>query len=390
MLVLVNLRKLCGLRCVQFVHPSKNQMKLMCTIKGITLEYEKDPEPLFTDAETQKLLKSMTQLQFSKVFRQRTVADNTPTTKFMTTEELEQAFRASFKKAERLLEMPPLVKIKEDEQRIISKDPALKDFSDSKFVISDVTYGLRQSERKVVIRQIDGTLEYAPMDVVKRINQIYAPMTGRSLQTPKMFEDVHLKRCLDEHKYEFVLDRLLMQYEPYEKEFHRISSTVYQHINENKDFDALRSTRHFGPMAFFLAWHKSIDDLLYDMIQRDYLYNGVELIALLYKMHDISIDYRETLKRIENCRPKRDPALEELRKALKTDQSNIQEEITTAIGKRSEDFQVDEICIKFIDQYIREHAQKKVQLELALQTLKECNEEKKQLFEGLSKAHGVQ
>ncbi|XP_037943626.1 uncharacterized protein LOC119676459 [Teleopsis dalmanni] len=143
-------------------------------------------------------------------------------------------------------------------------------------------------------------------------------------------------------------------------------------------------------MAFFLAWHKSIDDLLYDMIQRDYLYNGVELIALLYKMHNISIDYRETLKQIENCKPKRDPALEELRKALKTDQSNIQEEITTAIGKRSEDFQVDEICIKFIDQYIREHAQKKVQLELALQTLKECNEEKKQLFEGLSKAHGVQ
>lgn len=360
------------------------------TTKGVTLEYDKDPQPLFTDPETQKLLQSITQLHLKKVYRKQTVSDNKVEYKFMTTEELEDEFRKTVEKAKTKLQMPPVVAIKEDEQKIISEDKSLKGFSNKKFVITDITFGLRHTERKVVVRETDGTLRYAPMDVAKRMKQIYAPLAGRKIRAPKMFEDEHLQRCLEEHKYEFILDRILVQYDPYETEYHRITNKVYQHLNETKEFDQLRSTRHFGPMAFFYAWHKSIDDLLYDMVRRDYLRNGAELIALYYKIHKVPENYTDLLSKLENYNSLEDPALKELKGSLKSSSNDdIHEEIELAIGKSGKDFEIDELCLKFVENYIASHALKKVQLELAVQTLKEINAEKKQLYDGLSKAHGV-
>ncbi|TDG51373.1 hypothetical protein AWZ03_002168 [Drosophila navojoa] len=389
MLILRQLRKL---NAAQRLQLGVDQTRR--SLSDASLQYDKDPQPLFTDAETQRLLQSMTQLQLEKVFRKRTVEDNSTETKFMTTEQLEKEFVLTIEKAKKLLQMPPVVQIKKDTERIISKDPALKDFADSKYVFTDITFGLRPSDRKVVVRDVDGTLAYAPLETQKRMNQLYFPLVGRRSYTPRMFsEEQLLQRCLDDHKYEFILDRLTVQYEPYEAEFHNISAKVFTHLNESKQFDLLRSTRHFGPMAFFYAWHRCIDDLLYDMIRRDYLSNAVQLIALSYKIHNVPVEYGQTLSQLEALQPTpAERALEELLSCLKKpSEKGIEQEIQTAIGKTEQDFAADEISLKFIEQYIgSEHALKKVQLELAVQTLKEVNLEKLQLFKGLKKAHGVQ
>ncbi|XP_054726817.1 28S ribosomal protein S22, mitochondrial [Anastrepha obliqua] len=354
-----------------------------------TLLYERDPQAQFTDHETQKLLQSMTQLQLDKIFEKTTVPDNSVDYKLMTVEMLEEEFRKTIERAKKRLEMPPVVQIKKDERQIISNDVAISGFSDSKYVITDITYGLRQSERKVVVRQTDGTLEYAPMEITKRMRQLYFPLNGRSIRVPRMFEGEHLQRCLEEQKYLFILNRMVVQFEPYEPEFHHISSLVYQHINETKQFDVLRSTRHFGPMAFFYAWHRCIDDLLYDMVRRDYLQNAAELISLLYKLHDIKSNYKDLLKQLDQIRPGEDLALKELQNELKRASKNVKEDIESTIGKTRADFEADSLCLQFIEDYISKHALKKVQLELATQTIKEINAEKRQLFEGLNKAHGV-
>ncbi|KAH8310239.1 hypothetical protein KR044_000160 [Drosophila immigrans] len=383
------LRHICKLNALQHVRQLSS-----AGLKSSTLQYEQDPQPQFTDAETQQLLQSMTQLQLDKVFRKRTVPDNSVQTQFMTTAQLEKEFVQTIEKAKTLLQMPPVVKIKTDTERIISKDPALKDFADTKYVFTDITFGLAQSERKVVVRDVDGTLAYASLDITKRMNQLYFPLDGRKFLTPRMFSDEQLlQRCLNEHKYEYILDRLTVQYEPYEPEFHNISAKVFEHLNESKQFDLLRSTRHFGPMAFFYAWHRCIDDLLYDMIRRDYLLNAVQLIALSYKLHKVPLDYQTTLRQLDALQPSpAAKALAELRSGLRQHhEKGIQDEIQSAIGKTEPDFQADEISLKFIEQYIgSEHSLKKVQLELAVQTLKELNLEKLQLYEGLKKAHGVQ
>ncbi|XP_002069911.2 28S ribosomal protein S22, mitochondrial [Drosophila willistoni] len=384
-------RHIRSLNALQILRPGRRHLSTA------SLQYDQDPQPLFTDAETQSLLQSMTQLQLDKVFRKRTVPDNSTEMKFMTPDQLEKEFVQAIEKARHLLQMPPIVKVKVDTERLISKDAALKDFASTKYVFTDITYGLPQSERKVVVRESDGTLAYANLETVKRMNQLYFPLEGRKSYIPRMFTDEELlKSALDTHKYEFILDRATVQYEPYEPEFHNILSRVFEHLNESKQFDLLRSTRHFGPMAFFYAWHRCIDDLLYDMIRRDYLHNAAELIALSYKIHKIPLDYRSTLEQISALRSTpAEKALEDLRNSIQAPEERqrvggIEQEIHLAIGKTENDFASDEICLKFIEQYIAsEHALKKVQLELAIQTLKEVNLEKLQLFKGLKKAHGV-
>lgn len=269
-----------------------------------------------------------------------------------------------------------------DEHIILSKDPGIKNFSRSKFVFTDITYGIKDTERTIVIRHSDGTLENAFQDVRKRMMQLYFPKYGRKIRTPKMFEPEYLKNCLDEFKYEFILDRLCIQYEPYEKDYHLISSQVYLHLNESKKFHDLRSTRHFGPLAFFYAWHKIIDDLVLDMIKRDYLKNCVEIICLMYNLNSIQYDDNilHELNRLCDVKDLCEKHIEEtLRKT----------EIVSTIGKSNSEFQSDDLCIGFIENYIKSNAVKKVQLELALQSYKEFNNEKKQLYHGLRKAHGI-
>lgn len=279
--------------------------------------------------------------------------------------------------------MPPVVKILQDEEKVMANDPALKDFSDSPYVFTDITFGLKNSQRKVIMRQIDGTLVTAPNSIRKRINQIYFPLNGRKIRLPRMFEEEHLQKCLIDGKYEFLLDRLCVQYEPFESEFHEIASKVYLHINENKKFDELRSTRHFGPMAFFFAWHKIIDDLVFDMIKRDYLRNCVELIVLMYRLNAIE-ENSEVLKKLNEF-----PEMNAFEKYKPFERTVIENEIESTVGKTENDFKSDEICLEFIEKFIKENSIKKTQLELAVQTYRETSEQKRQLYEGLNKAHGI-
>jgi len=48
----------------------------------------------------------------------------------------------------------------------------------------------------------------------------------------------------------------------------QVTQRTYEHIAEHEKFDDLRSTRHFGPMTFYLAIHRNLDSLLLDMLQR--------------------------------------------------------------------------------------------------------------------------
>lgn len=344
------------------------------------------------DPVTQKLLRSMTQMNIEKVFRKTAVVNNEATCKFMNTEQVEMEYRNAIKLAGKRLQMPPVVQINANPERLISNDPAMKGFSDTKFVFTDITYGVPHSRRKVVVRETDGRLHYASLDIAKRMKQMYVPIDGRKIITPKMFDGDYLKSCLDERKYEFIMNRLIMQFDPYEEDYHRIAGTVYEHLNETKDYDHLRSTRHFGPMAFYYAWHRQIDDLLYEMIRKDYLQNSAELIILYYRLNNLPEDYTKLLEHFSSLPTREEKAYKYLLEKLqskKSDEQQLQEEITLAIGKTIQDFVIDDLCMPFIQDYINKYALKKVHLELAVQTFQELNTEKRQLLEGLSKAHGI-
>lgn len=278
------------------------------------------------------------------------------------------------------------LQIGESPHKTISVDPALKAHDAATFVFTDITFGIRDNERTIVVRHPDGTLENATLAVRQRMNQIYFPREGRRYRQPKLFEPDCLRACLDEHRYVFILDRSCVQFEPYEEEFHAIGRQVYLHLNESKRFDVLRSTRHFGPMCFFYAWHRVIDDLLVDMIQKDYLHNAVELICLSLRLNAVAFD-ESILDRLDELKQRKADSMQQ--NILSIGLGELQQDIEARVGKTLQDFEIDGLCFGFISDYNKEHAVKKVHIEGALQTYKERNEEKRRLFDGLQKAHGA-
>ncbi|XP_053685277.1 28S ribosomal protein S22, mitochondrial [Sabethes cyaneus] len=333
------------------------------------LSYDKDPAPAFIRKDVQKLLRSMTRLELDKIFRKRAVRDNSIEYRFMTDEQLRQEVKKSIGRAEKLLQMPPIVAVMKDNPKVISRDPALTGFSDTKMVFTDITFGVPNDKRTIVERLTDGTLQEVSYETKKRLNQIYFPLEGRKIRTPQMFEGTQLKKILDSGEYEFVLNRACVQYEPFEKEYHDVTGTVYQHVNDNKSFDVLRSTRHFGPMCFFLAWHRLVDDLLLDMIKRDYLRNATELVFLYCTLHGVSVNTEGS---------------EQLQQYI----LNTEAPIIESAERTAQEFEQNEKFLSFVEQFVLEHCIKKVQLNLAIAAYREMANERLKLAEGIRKMHG--
>lgn len=256
---------------------------------------------------------------------------------------------------------------------MLSEDMALSQLSPHSFVFTDVTFGLKPDERSIVVRQPDGTLEEASNELRKRMLQTYFPTQNRTFREPKVFEPENFKRLLEEHKYEFLLDRACCQYDPFEERFHEITTKIYTHVNDNFQFGALRSTRHFGPMAFFLAWHKLIDDLLLDMIRNDYLKNGVQLICLMYKLNGVA-EPMDILTKLKTEQELENQIQSTISALLSRDESAIKK-----VEKTAEDLGIDELCFEFIQDYVSKFSNKKPQLELTLQTYKEWHNELKSI-----------
>merc|ERR1712198_334475 len=104
-------------------------------------------------------------------------------------------------------------------------------------------------------------------------------------QKPKMFEPQELEDVLAEHRYEYVLDRACVQFEPDDPEYARVTQRTYEHIESTGSYEALRSTRHYGVMVFYFAKHKKIDGLLRDLIHSNRLSDAGSLVKLHHTLH---------------------------------------------------------------------------------------------------------
>lgn len=213
------------------------------------------------------------------------------------------------------------------------------------------------------------------------MSQIYFPMEGRKLTTPMLFTDEYLQKALDDQRYEYVLDRACIQYEPFEKEYHRIVSVTYQHLNSTKNFHSLRSTRHFGPLAFFLAWHKTINNLLIDMMQTDLLVNAVQTICLMYNIHEIPYD-NNVSDAVAQATAK-DPG------NTNDDSDNVRQIVNNVVGKSARDVKTDELCLNFIADYVNSRTSHQDEIKAVLEACKRKTTQQRELLDNVLKTHGI-
>lgn len=335
---------------------------------------DKDPAPKFFSNYIQKILKRLTRPDFSKVFRKRTSSGlpvlKTPTYKFLTTDELELELEKAHHKADRLLQMPPVLKVHKPVDEVLSRDPALVGYDTAKFLFTDITFGVANEHRLIIERDPDGSLRSCDHDVRKRLNQVYFPLKGRSLKEPSMFSDSEkFNSLLDREKYEFVLDRACIQYEPDEPAYQRITSITYQHVDMHMKYDLLRSTRHFGSLAFYLTWHQSMDSLMLELLQNGAVREAVLLTALRQAIHEDLENGDVVYALTEKIFP-----------------TPVQ--LTKPERLSEEDIELDNKCVECIEKYIIKNSSMKSQQELALQGFREYYQQIVELSRGLQKAHG--
>lgn len=156
---------------------------------------ERDPALFSFDEKVQECLKTLTTVDYKKVFRIRQDGHKLepPQYKFLTDEELQEMRKVAEHKANKYLQMPPVVKQRLDLSVPLCEDPALQSHDTAKYVFTDITYGLNDRDRFIVIREPDGTLRHANWREHDKMLQIYFPKSGRELQKPKMFEDEYLQ-----------------------------------------------------------------------------------------------------------------------------------------------------------------------------------------------------
>ncbi|CAB3374123.1 Hypothetical predicted protein [Cloeon dipterum] len=253
---------------------------------------ERDPSQIFISPEVQSLLKELTAVNLDKVFEIKRYQEklSTPKYKFMTDEEVEIARNKAVQQSAEKLQMPPVLLARKEDSEVLARDPILKGYDpdNSTYVFTDITFGKSDHDRLIVKREPDGTLSKVTWEERDNINQVYFPFPGRKWTLPKMFEPEYFDDLLKREEYIFILDRACVQFEPNHPKYIEITQKTYETINEKKSFDKLRSTRHFGPMAFHLAWSKQIDNLVLECLQKERIDDAVRAIQLLHIIHQDS------------------------------------------------------------------------------------------------------
>ncbi|KAI5705416.1 hypothetical protein M8J76_000864 [Diaphorina citri] len=243
----------------------------------------KSTSALFFKPEVQELLLKLTRIDLSKVFRKQKYGQELkpPEYKFLTTEEVEKLKEEAYNRAIKKMQMPPIVPARDDSKlEVLSNDKELLGHDVCRYVFTDITFGISDAKRIIVVREPDGLLREANTNERHRMNNIYFSRPGATYKHPDMFEEENLKALCDRKEYVFILDRAATQYEPDDQLYHNILNTTFTHIHENNGFDHLRSTRHFGCLVFFLANNNIIDNLLLQNLHCNMIEDAVWLIKV--------------------------------------------------------------------------------------------------------------
>ncbi|KAK3868442.1 hypothetical protein Pcinc_026161 [Petrolisthes cinctipes] len=248
-------------------------------------------------------------------------------------------------KAKLLLQMPPVLKERQHTNTVLEANTSLHAHHDEKYVFTDITFGISDRKRTISVRDTDGTLRAASWEERDRMNQIYNPAPGRNVVLPKLFDEENLKSALVRKEYEFILDSVCVQCEPDSSVYQRVCSGVYNAIDTHHHHHTLHSTRHYGPMCFYLAWHQRIDSLLVSLIQEERLSDAADIVFLYQLIHKDSKSAKLNI----------DPSQH----------------------------------MQFIKGYIEEDCLQRAQVQLALQAYQDLQQQRQQHQHNVNTAHGL-
>ncbi|XP_027789392.1 small ribosomal subunit protein mS22 isoform X1 [Marmota flaviventris] len=268
--------------------PQPSAVRLLCRRLSSEAAESRSSEmkkPTFMDEEVQSILIKMTGLNLEKIFKPAVQELKPPTYKLMTQAQLEEATRKAVEAAKVRLKMPPVLEERTPINDVLAEDKILEGIETAKYVFTDISYNIPHRERFIVVREPSGTLRKASWEERDRMIQVYFPKEGRRILPPVIFKEENLKTMYSRDRHVDVLNLCVAQFEPDSTEYIKVHHQTYEDIDKHGKYDLLRSTRHFGGMAWYFVNKKKIDGLLIDQIQRDLLDDATSLVQLYHMLH---------------------------------------------------------------------------------------------------------
>ncbi|CAL1571651.1 unnamed protein product [Knipowitschia caucasica] len=267
--------------------PFRPRVRGLCSDPEVCA-HSPDTRPQFSDAAVQDILRRITGVDLEKVFRPMKQERNLPEYKLMTDQQLDQAMKAAAEQANRVLQMPPVLSERKPIHDVLSEDPVLDGMDTAKYLFTDITFNVPHRERFIVVREPSGTLRKATWDERDRLVQVYFPKEGRKLTPPLIFKEENMKMVFSQDRHEDILNLCLVQFEPDSSHYIRVHAAVYEDLEKHGKYDLLRSTRHFGGLAWYLVNARRVDGLIVDMLKRELLQEAVCLVSLFHMVHSHS------------------------------------------------------------------------------------------------------
>ncbi|XP_052717464.1 28S ribosomal protein S22, mitochondrial-like [Crassostrea angulata] len=250
-----------------------------------------DPFPLFMEEGVQTILNDITGIDLKKTaLLQPKKLPLKPVLRAVPDKELKRLQADSFKKERSKIEQrPPFMRARKEISRELARNPEIAPVMTNNLLFID-TSAFTRSERAnkdkvVVVRDTEGTLRTATQEERDRAIQIAFPVRGRTIFPSSFFKPENLHNALQRCRHSYVLDKVCVQYDPDHPEFLRITKEIYDYILERREFDALRGTRHFGSMAFYLSLCHREYELVLDMLERKLIVDVMDYIRLHRKIH---------------------------------------------------------------------------------------------------------
>jgi len=208
-----------------------------------------------------------------------------PSYRFLTQEELDiEQTRGRLQKRQKL-QLPPVMARRKPGGEVISEDPQLDMLIEHKMVFTDVTDGIKDRQRVVVVRLPDGTLRQSTWDEKLRMCELFFPKPGREIFLPRMFQADFLPTALKSVTARYILASACAQMEPDDPDYVRVTHAVYDDVDRKGSYEDLYATRFFGGLVFYLACVVRLDGLLLDRLRREKFADAADIVRLLNILH---------------------------------------------------------------------------------------------------------
>jgi small subunit ribosomal protein S22 len=208
-----------------------------------------------------------------------------PRYQLMTRDQLQEAHTKTVAEAEQLLQMTPVLPGRAWRGETLKHDQELDGFLDNCMIFTDISMNKESKDRSVLVREPSGVLRDATWEERDRMMQVYFPSLGRKMWLPHMLTDEGLIPVLEAEQYRNILEVACLQCEPDSTDYIRVHCTVYDRIEKEGAYDALRSTRHFGGLVWYLVRQEKMVGLIKDVVQRKLRSDGEALVQLYLLCH---------------------------------------------------------------------------------------------------------